>query len=87
MKAIGDEEVLFLGCFTVDTLTNKMEDSTQYRWFHYQVTQPDTKKGEAFSEWISQEAKVAVKYRHSVLAAMHASAQQDRISSVRTDME
>ena len=84
LKAVGAEEVLFLCCFTVDILTNKTEDSTQDRRFHYQVMHPDTTKGEAFSEWISQEAKVAVKYRHSVLAAMQSSAQQDRTNSVRT---
>ena len=85
LKAVGAEEVLFLCCFTIDILTNKTEDSTQDRWFHYQVTHPDTKKGEAFSEWISQEAKVAVKYRHSLLAAMQSCAQQDRTNSVRTN--
>ena len=85
LKAVGAEEVLFLCCFTVDILTNKTEDSTHDRRFHYQVTHPDTTKGEAFREWISQEAKVAVKYRHSILAAMHGSAQQDRTNSVRTN--
>ena len=32
--------------------------------------------GEAFSEWINQEAKIAVRHRHSVLAAMNGSTQQ-----------
>ena len=49
LKAVGAEEELFASCFTVDTLTNKLNDSRQYRWFHYQVTHLDTKKGESFS--------------------------------------
>ena len=62
LKAVGGEEELFASCFTIDALTNKLEGTTQYKWFHYQVTHPDRKKGEDFSRWITVEAQVAIKY-------------------------
>ena len=35
-------------------------------------------KGEAFNDWVAQEAKIAVKHRHNILAAMHGGLQQTK---------
>ena len=33
LKAVGAKQKLFVSCFTVDTITNKLEDSMQYKFF------------------------------------------------------
>ena len=68
LKALGAEGELFSSCLTVGTLVNKLDETTQQRWFCYRVLSPRQSKGKSFNDWIKKENEAAIKHRHSVLA-------------------
>ena len=62
---------LFTGCFTIDKLVGKLDDSIPTRWFYYQAEHPDQRKRNGFEEWLDLEGKVAVKHNQHVMATIY----------------
>ena len=50
LKAVGAEVELLTSCLIIGTLVKKLDESTQYRWFHYQVTWPEKVRDDVFNE-------------------------------------
>ena len=71
LEAVGVEDKLFTSCFTIGTLVDKLEESTQCRCFHYQVAHPEKVRGNAFNKWLWLQAKVAINYKNNVLEAVY----------------
>ena len=71
LEAVGVEDKLFTSCFTIGTLVDKLEESTQFRWFHYQVAHAEKVRGNAFNKWLRLQAKVAINYKNNVLRAVY----------------
>ena len=71
LKAAAAKSQLFTDCLTIAKLVDKLGESMQMIWYHYQAIHLGQPEAVRFEAWLIQEGRAAVQQRHCTVAAKY----------------